>query len=235
MFRYLITNGLDGIQGYLISLVLSLPIILFSLTIHECAHGWAAMKLGDRTAYNLGRLTLNPIKHIDPIGFVCMLVFGYGWAKPVPIVARNFKNPRKGMAFSAIAGPISNLLLGFCFVILHYLAALGFNALFGGSSIMNERLFIIADLVLIFFSMGARLNVYLAVFNLLPVPPFDGSRFFYIFLPTKWYFKVMQYERYIMIAILALFYFGILSVPLDFISNGILNGMYWLIGLIPIF
>lgn len=235
MFRYLITNGLDGIQGYLISLVLSLPIILFSLTIHECAHGWAAMKLGDRTAYNLGRLTLNPIKHIDPIGFVCMLVFGYGWAKPVPIVARNFKNPRKGMAFSAIAGPISNLLLGFCFVILHYLAALAFNALFGGASIMNERLFIIADLVLIFFSMGARLNVYLAVFNLLPVPPFDGSRFFYIFLPTKWYFKVMQYERYIMIAILALFYFGILSVPLDFISNGILNGMYWLIGLIPIF
>ena len=76
MFRHLITNGLDGMQGYMISLALSLPIILFSLTIHECAHGWAAMKLGDRTAYNLGRLTLNPIKHIDPIGFVCMLVFG---------------------------------------------------------------------------------------------------------------------------------------------------------------
>lgn len=234
MFRYLITNGLEGMQGYLISLALSLPIILFSLTIHECAHGWMAMKLGDRTAYNLGRLTLNPIKHIDPIGFVCMLVFGYGWAKPVPIMSRNFKNPRKGMAFSAIAGPISNLLLGFVFVILNCIAGFVFDLAFAGG-FPSERALIIAQLVLIFFSMGARLNVYLAVFNLLPVPPFDGSRFFYIFLPTKWYFKVMQYERYIMIGILALFYFGILSVPLDFISGLILDGMYWLVRLIPIF
>ena len=100
---------------------------------------------------------------------------------------------------------------------------------------ITERVLIISQLVLIFFAMGAQLNVYLAVFNLLPVPPFDGSRFFYIFLPTKWYFKVMQYERYIMIAILALFYFGILSIPLDFISGLILDGMYRLIGLIPIF
>ncbi|MBO5702733.1 MAG: site-2 protease family protein [Clostridia bacterium] len=235
MFRHLITNGFDGMQGYFISLALSLPIILFSLTIHECAHGWAAMKLGDRTAYNLGRLTLNPIKHLDPIGFLCMLVFGYGWAKPVPIVTRNFKNPRKGMALSAIAGPISNLLLGLCFVLLWNIAAAGFDLALTNGGLSSERSLIIAQLVLIFFSLGAQLNVYLAVFNLLPVPPFDGSRFFYIFLPTKWYFKVMQYERYIMIGILVLFYFGILSIPLDFISGLILDGMYRLIGLIPIF
>ena len=235
MFRYLITNGIDGIQGYLVSIALTLPIILFSLTIHECAHGWAAMKLGDRTAYNLGRLTLNPLKHLDPIGFICMLLFGYGWAKPVPIVTRNFKNPRKGMALSAIAGPISNLLLGLCFVILQSIAGFCFDLAIENGGLTSERALIIAQLVLIFFSMGAQLNVYLAVFNLLPVPPFDGSRFFYVFLPTKWYFKVMQYERYIMIGILVLFYFGILSIPLDFISGLILNGMYWLIGLIPIF
>jgi Zn-dependent protease len=103
----------------------------------------------------------------------------------------------------------------------------------GGLS--SERSLIIAGLVLTFFELGAMLNVYLAVFNLLPVPPFDGSRFFYVFLPPKWYFKVMQYERYIMIGILVLFYFGILSIPLDFISGLILDGMYWLVGLIPIF
>ena len=222
-------------QGYLISLALSLPIIFFSLTIHECAHGWAAMKLGDRTAYNLGRLTLNPIKHLDPIGFICMLVFGYGWAKPVPINTRNFKNPRRGMALSAIAGPISNLALGFCFVILQNLAVFGFSLAIENGGLTSERSLIIAQLVLIFLSMGAQLNVYLAVFNLLPVPPFDGSRFFYVFLPPKWYFKVMQYERYIMLGVLALFYFGILSIPLDFISGLILDGMYWLVGLIPIF
>ena len=222
------TNGLDGIQGYLVSLALTLPIILFSLTLHECAHGWMAMKLGDRTAYNLGRLTLNPIKHLDPIGFLCMLVFGYGWAKPVPIQTRNFKNPRKGMAISAIAGPISNLLLGFCFVILYNLSNFGFGIALQNGGLSSERSLIIAGLVLTFFELGAMLNVYLAVFNLLPVPPFDGSRLLLAFLPTRIYFKIQQYERYIFIALIVLLFTGLLNVPLNFCIEKITDLYMWM-------
>ena len=110
MFRHLIF-GNGSIQDYIISTLLTLPIILFSLSFHEMAHGFAAYKMGDPTAKNFGRLTLNPLKHLDPIGALCMLLAGFGWAKPVPINARNFKNPRIGMAISGAAGPISNLLL----------------------------------------------------------------------------------------------------------------------------
>ena len=106
-----ILSGGD-IRDIIISLLLTIPVILISLSTHEAAHGYLAYKMGDRTAYNLGRVTLNPAKHLDPMGSLCMLVFGYGWAKPVPINARNFRNPKRGMAFTAIAGPISNLILG---------------------------------------------------------------------------------------------------------------------------
>ena len=105
-------NILGGGREGLITALLCLPVILFSLSFHEAAHGYVAYKLGDPTARNLGRLTLNPMKHLDPFGALAMLLIGFGWAKPVPIVARNFKNPRWGMGISAIAGPVSNLILG---------------------------------------------------------------------------------------------------------------------------
>ena len=106
-------------------LLLSLPVILFSLSVHECCHGYAALKLGDTTARNFGRLTLNPLKHIDPIGFICMVLFHFGWANPVPIKTRNFKNPRRDMALSALAGPLSNIVLAFVFGGLLRLALFG--------------------------------------------------------------------------------------------------------------
>ncbi len=218
----------EELKMVLIRLVLTLPIVLFSLSVHEVSHGFIANKLGDHTARNLGRLTLNPIKHLDPIGFACMVLFGYGWAKPVPINTRYFKKPRRDMALTAAAGPLSNIALAFVFVIFDVT-----NSIIINNVPMNETVFNFVYILGIFFYLGASMNVYLAVFNLLPVPPFDGSRIFYVFLPTKFYFGIMKYERFIMIAVLVLFYIGVLDVPISFVSNLILNGMYGLLGLLP--
>ena len=118
MLRHLMLSGGSDIKTYIIQLLLSLPIILLALSLHETAHGFVAYKLGDPTARNLGRLTLNPAKHLDPIGFICMLLAGFGWANPVPINSRNFRKPRRDIALTSIAGPLSNLLLAFVFVLV---------------------------------------------------------------------------------------------------------------------
>ena len=211
-------------RNALISVLLSLPVIVLSLCLHETAHGWVAYKLGDPTARTLGRLTLNPLKHLDPMGFLFMLLFGIGWAKPVPINTRNFKNPRVGMALSGIAGPISNLLLGLLGMILSVVTMV-ICYLAGIDPDTNVWI----TVLLLFLDVLAFMNVALAVFNLIPVPPFDGSRFAYVFLPTKWYFKVMQYERFtgiaIMIIIFILSRIGLnpISIVVYFILNNTMD------------
>ena len=192
-------------RSALISILLTLPIILIALSFHEAAHAYAAYKMGDRTAFNLGRVTFNPIKHIDPMGFLCMLIFGYGWAKPVPINSRNFNNPRKGMALTALAGPLTNFILGVVSVLLYSLTLHIINI---ESVILmlveNELAFNIATVLLSFFYLSSLYNLLLMVFNLIPVPPFDGSRIINVFLPPKLYFSIMKYERYTLFIVLGI-------------------------------
>lgn len=199
----------------LIMLLCSLPIVLFSLSAHESAHGWVAYKCGDPTAHNLGRISLNPAKHFDPLGFLCMFLFGFGWAKPVPINTRNFRKPKNGMAITAAAGPIANLLIGIVCTILTALTFTAFRTVVGIPSpefalyTFNKDVPFYWYLLLalyFFFYLAAYMNFTLMFFNLIPVPPFDGSRIVTAFLPTNLYFRIMKYERQIMVGLLVVLF-----------------------------
>ena len=226
MFSHIIRGG--DMQSCLISIILSLTIILLSLSLHETANGYAAWRLGDPTARNLGRLTLNPIKHLDPIGFLCMVLAGFGWAKPVPVNSRYFKKPRRDMALTSLAGPISNLLLAIVFLLL--LRFVGFGVLWTRtySSEFTARM---AYFLVLLFYYGVSMNVTLAVFNLLPIPPLDGSRILFLLLPPRLYFKIAPYERYIAIGVMLLLLLGPLSWLIDFVCSLILRGMFALVGM----
>ncbi len=215
-------------QLYII--LLSVPAAFISIAVHESAHGYVSYKQGDPTARNLGRITLNPIKHFDLMGFICMVLFHVGWAKPVPVNPRYYRNPRRGMAITAAAGPISNIIMAFIGVIGYELVTLWLITF----SEVNTAYYICVTLYM-FFQVFASLNVFLAIFNLIPVPPFDGSRIAYIFMPPKVYFGIMKYERYIMLGMILLIWTNILDAPLNFLSNALLGGMEWLVELIPIF
>lgn len=197
-----------------IQLMARVFIVFCIMPIHEYAHALIASKLGDDTARLSGRLTLNPFAHVDPIGAIMILLVGFGYAKPVPVNPRNFKNPKKGMALTALAGPVSNLILALIFLIPAY----GIEVFVYDNNPMMQA-------IAIFLSSAASLNVGLAVFNLIPVPPLDGSRIFNVIIPSKYYFKIMQYERYIVLAIFALLFFGVLDIPLNYISNLLMKAL----------
>ncbi|MBE6541194.1 MAG: site-2 protease family protein [Ruminococcaceae bacterium] len=188
-----------------------------------------AYKLGDPTARNFGRLTLNPLKHLDLIGTICMIFFHFGWAKPVPINSRHFKKPRRDMALTAAAGPISNFIMSFIGILLYSVFGAIFNALPAQTSFVFNIQYA-AMTLLYYFHI---LNLSLGLFNLIPVPPLDGSRIFYIFLPPKFYFGIMKYERYIQIALMVLLYLGFLSTPLSMAVNFISGLMIKLVSLLP--
>ena len=232
MLRYLI-SGAGDFTSYLIQLLLCLPIILFSLSLHETAHGFVAYKCGDPTAHDHGRLTLNPLKHLDPVGFLCMLLAGFGWAKPVPILTRNLRKPRRDIALVSLAGPMSNLLLSFLFsIVFRFTYQPLFRGIFGAP---NEAVANLFYYLLIFIFLGIQLNVSLAVFNLLPIPPLDGSKILYMLLPPKVYYKIAPYERYISLVFMLLLVGGVLSPLLTTGSRLIIKGMFWLLKIPDIF
>ena len=215
----------------IIEYIFLIPIALITLSVHECAHGYAAYKMGDPTARNFGRLTLNPFKHLDLYGTVCMILFRFGWAKPVPINARNFKDPRKGMAITAAAGPVSNLILAFLAAICIKLLALLANTLI--PQFQNDVLFYFFYYLILFFELFHILNLSLCVFNLIPLPPLDGSRIFLAFLPPRLYFKVMRYERVIQIALMVALLFGAFSGVIQDVVEWLSAVMFKILFFIP--
>lgn len=217
----------------LILMLLSLPVMLMALSVHESAHGYVAYKLGDPTAHSLGRITINPVKHFDLFGFLSMLIFHIGWAKPVPVNARYFKNPRRDFAIVGAAGPISNVILALIhLLILRLVMLFATNSFLNGTFPEGVWLTVLALVVYLLY-MGVAMNVILAIFNLVPIPPFDGSRIFYAFLPPKWYFGVMKYERYIMLGCIILFF--VLNRtglnPLGRFEDWVINGLFTVTGM----
>lgn len=207
-FSYMINLVRDGDYLSFAVLILSTCFVVFCCgPIHEFAHAYVAEKCGDDTARLKGRLTLNPFAHLDFIGTLMIFFFGIGYAKPVPVNPARLKHPRRDMALISLAGPVSNLLMAFVSVWVYYILMA-----VGGSNIA-------VGAVAYFFSYAAQINVMLAVFNFLPIPPLDGSKIFSAILPDRIYFKIMQYDRYIMIGLMVLLFTGLLNTPLSWISN----------------
>lgn len=207
-------NGLDW--SVLRDMLLSIIPALVCITLHELSHGFVAYLMGDTTAKDSGRLTLNPIKHIDIMGLIMMIVFRFGWAKPVPVDMRRFKNPKAGMAICAAAGPVSNVLLTCVLLLVYGLVYIPLTEAEG------EWALILLQTI----STTSYLSLALAVFNILPISPLDGSKVLFSFLKPAQYYKLMRYERYGMIILLILMATDILGDPLSTVTGWLYDRLF---------
>lgn len=208
----------------LIAFLYTLPALLISLSIHEFAHAWVAYKQGDISQKLRGRLTLDPFKHIDPIGFLCIVLCGVGWGRPVMVDDRNFKNSRKGTMLTALAGPVSNLLLAVLLtLVLKILMMVGvFDNIVANS---------IGTIFLQMFLYTIEFNIVFGIFNLIPLPPLDGSKVLAYFLPQSLRGIMYTLERYSFIIILIIFCTNITSYIITPAYNAILNLLNWILNL----
>lgn len=213
-------RGSIGIFDVLLAVVTYALIVLVALPFHEFAHGFIADKLGDHTARYSGRLTMNPLRHLDIFGTAMLVLFGIGYAKPVPVNPANFRKPRRDMALTALAGPVSNLLLA--------VLAIGVYRLCTLFTVSYTSLVLLRWLLVYTF---AGINISLAVFNILPIPPLDGYRLLTPVLPSKWLYYVDRYQQYITLVVILLLFTGALDRPIYFLQQlfgnliGLLFGM----------
>ena len=216
MLDILFSSGMSFSDKLVYVLIIAFCVLL-SLSIHELSHGAAAYFLGDKTAKYSGRLSLNPMHHLDPFGALCLFLFGFGWARPVPINPMYFKNKKGGMAITALAGPVSNFILAF-------LAEIGV-VLLGELTFKSDTsfLFNLASVSYTICYYLTILNIGLGLFNLIPVPPLDGSKILNAILPQRIYFKIMQYERYGFIILIILINLPIFNYFLNAGRAGILS------------
>ena len=199
--------------SYILSIIQSLIPALVCITLHELSHGYTAYLLGDDTAKSRGRLTLNPIKHMDVMGLLMMLVFHVGWAKPVPVNMYKFKNPKRGMALTALAGPMSNLVIA---VVFMFVSGLLYIPLYSSS---------IGYFFLGMLQLTAYISIGLGLFNLIPIPPLDGSKVLFSLMSDEKYYKLMRYERYGGILMLILVASGIIGRPLSSLISKTIYGL----------
>ena len=198
--------------GSLLDMIVIVAASLLCITVHETCHGLAAYWMGDDTAKRMGRLSLNPLRHVDLMGLVMMALVRFGWAKPVPLDMRRFRNPKAGMAITALAGPVSNVLLTLLAVVLRVVAIVLLYR-YGGAWLYAVQ----------FLEYVAILSAGLAGFNLFPIPPLDGSKVVFALLPARYYEKLMRYERFGMLLLMALLFLGVLDTPLYFLREKLLN------------